>query len=78
MVALSESEAAALGIEPPKANNTSSKPPRYTYHVSHDLFLRAMGLVYFAAVFSNYVQWPGLFGKDGSFGTIVTAVLSLQ
>eukprot|EP00750_Incisomonas_marina_P027447 INCI6192.7.p1 GENE.INCI6192.7~~INCI6192.7.p1 ORF type:complete len:707 (+),score=82.87 INCI6192.7:250-2370(+) len=36
-----------------------------TYLISHSLFMRGMGLVYFAAVFSNYVQWPGLFGRDG-------------
>ena len=52
-------------LSPPKTTTAAGASSSNTYKVSHGLFMRAMGLIYFAAIFSNYVQWPGLFGYDG-------------
>jgi hypothetical protein len=57
--------AGAAGVPGSEVKHKSSVVGN-TYLISHDLFLRAMGLVYFAAIFSNYVQWPGLAGYDGA------------
>src|SRR5690606_37070748 len=43
-------------------NHVSRPPP---YFLARSLFLRGMGVIYFIAFYSLYVQLPGLIGHSG-------------